>query len=232
MMKTGRHGVCVLAAMGLAAILGCVCTPPGPRTAPGPSGEVLANHLSHAIVRCGVRTGVSSPAPGQGVTSAPVVIRHQHHVGASFRLQSLSYTLSGATICRLDLARSRALETGQRALTLFRGRLPVGTYEIRQRARYRGHGVGVFSYMKGYRYRVAGGGRFEVRAETPLCVDVYSLERGAGSLSKRLKVRVRVEPDCPALRSASLRAPSAPSAPPSRPALKKVRRPGDRAPGP
>lgn len=233
MMKTGRGGARVLGVMGLAAMLGCGCPPPGPRTAPGPSGEVLANHLSHAVVRCGARTGVSSPPPGRGVASAPVLIRHQHHVGASYRLQSLRYALSGVTVCRLDLAGSRALETGQRALAVFRGRLPVGAYVIRQHARYRGYGVGVFSYLKGYRFRVAGGGRFEVRPHTPLCVDVYSLERHAGSLSKRLHVRIRLEPNCltlqPALRPTLRPAPL--SVPPSKPAGKKVRRPGDRAPG-
>jgi hypothetical protein len=189
----------ILGVLGLSGVLVCGCPPTVPPVVPGPGGEVLANHLAHGSVRCGERTGGSAVPLGQDMASAPVLIRHQHKMGASFRLQSLRYVLSGVSICRLELARSREMETGSRALTLFRGRLPEGGYVIRQRARYRGHGFGVFAYLKGYRFRVAGGGRFTVKANTPLCVDVYSVERRASSLKGRPQVRLRIQPNCPAL---------------------------------
>jgi len=196
-------GAAILGALTATVSAGCAATGHGAGSGFTPSGEVLANHLSHAVVRCGTQTGVTLPPPGPGVPSAPVLIRHQHRMGGSYRLLSLRYVLNGATLCHLGADQGRVLESGQHSVSVLRGRLPLGDDRIRQTARYRGHGLGVFAYLRGYRYRVAGDGRFTVRENQPLCVDVIAFEKKGAmvSLKERPRVRLRLVPNCAAAAS-------------------------------
>jgi hypothetical protein len=91
--------------------------------------------------------------------SPSAIITQINEMGGSFRLTEVSYQIDGH-----PLQIGTALETLQRRdATLFEGRMRPGRHELRIQATIRGHGYGVFSYMKGYRLRLSAAQTFEVR---------------------------------------------------------------------
>ena len=65
------------------------------------------------------------------------------------------------------------------------------------------NGYGVFSYMKGYRFKVVSRHKVTLHPGTPLCLDVVAAERRVNRLKDRPTVRFLSTPRCPALKAES-----------------------------
>ena len=182
--------------LGAVVLAASACLPDGPSREVTLSRSQVKVYTERGAVLCGRRTGFALSGVGAGAAVVPVLIRHHHRLSGAYRLQSLRYWMNGGWLCEAPRARERFRGVKPPPMTTFHGGLPPGKYELRHVARYRGHGVGVFRYLSGYRFRTASAKLFDVRPRTPLCVDVIAAERSATSLRRRLAVRYRIIQGC------------------------------------
>jgi len=111
-----------------------------------------------------------------GIAQAKLVAVHRNEMGSSFKLVRAHYALDGAPIF------SRVDESGELAeqeeLELFSGYVVSGRHTITASLEYRGHGYGIFSYLKGYRFKVRSTHTFEVPEGKVLSLRVTAYEKG------------------------------------------------------
>jgi hypothetical protein len=119
------------------------------------------------------------------VWGVPVRASFRDHMGGGFRLVGVAIALDGEVL----------FETNDPTL-LSRKQFPVlstavarGAHEIGARLHYRGHGYGVFAYLKGYRFEVAKSLPFEAR-DTDLELEVIGYEQSEVPLEERPAVRM------------------------------------------
>ncbi len=142
-----------------------------------------------------------------GNTALRVV--HRHTMSPGFRLIELSYALDGRTLYHWlgEPRGSGAAEipAGQddpasgRSFPVFEGDIASGEHELSLRAIYRGHGNGIFSYLRGYTFSVASSERFKAKPSRVTSIIVVAYEKGTAitELAERPAVRFSVssEPD-------------------------------------
>ncbi len=122
-------------------------------------------------------------------------LEHVNQMGTTFELIGLSATVDGHEVLALegeDVLPSR--------LCVSRGQASIGAHDIRVRARYRGHGFGVFSYLNGYRFNATATTRVEIPEDAyGLAVRSEGFENGGVTqpLEQRPHIRfvARVERD-------------------------------------
>mgnify|MGYP003341988935 CR=1 FL=1 len=94
------------------------------------------------------------------LAGAQAVIVHENRMSSSYRLVKAVYALDGARIF------SKADEEGslgdQQEFEVYNGSIVPGEHNITVNLEYRGNGYGIFSYLKGYRFRVRSSHSFSV----------------------------------------------------------------------
>jgi hypothetical protein len=113
----------------------------------------------------------------QGVIAgSKTVVVHRNEMGSSFRLVRAVYALDGAPIF------SRQDDSGEldreREIELFSGSIVPGEHTLSVSLEYRGHGYGIFSYLKGYRFKVRSSHTFTATEGKLLRVRVTAYEKG------------------------------------------------------
>jgi hypothetical protein len=107
---------------------------------------------------------------------ARVVVMHHNRMGRSFVLVELIHQIDGRTVFkRAD--NSGALDK-KRELKTFNGMLRSGQHRLVVRAVYRGGAHGVFSYHKGYRYRILSQYTFTANPARRTLITVKGVEKG------------------------------------------------------
>jgi hypothetical protein len=124
-------------------------------------------------------------------SGARAVLFHKNDMGPSFVLESVSYSLDGAPVFTKvdgtgDLDKRQEFE-------IFNGRIVPGPHQVSVRLEYRGDGFGVFSYLKGYKFRVQSSYTFTADAGKVTTVKVVGYEKG--DLTYNLKDRPAVRYD-------------------------------------
>jgi len=126
---------------------------------------------------------------GQTTAASELVIIQDNRMGSSFRLLAYRYLLDGKQLeAKSDLS-GKASEKGTRSI--YAGPALDGVHILTVEYVYRGHGFGVFSYLRGYRYRIRSSYRFKVTVGTGTTVRVIPFERGSAftPLKQRLSVK-------------------------------------------
>jgi hypothetical protein len=128
---------------------------------------------------------------GDITAGAKAVLFHRNEMGASFVLESATYTLDGAPVYTKvdqdgDLEKREELE-------IFSGRIAPGNHQIGVKLTYRGHGYGVFSHLEGYRFKIQSSHTFNAEAGKVTTVKVVGFEKGG--LTTELKDRPAVRYD-------------------------------------
>jgi hypothetical protein len=126
---------------------------------------------------------------GQTTAASELVIVQDNRMGSSFRLVAYRYLLDGKQLeAKSDLS-GKASERGTR--NIYAGPALDGVHILTVEYVYRGHGFGVFSYLRGYRYRIRSSYRFKVTVGTGTTVRVIPFERGSAftPLKQRLSVK-------------------------------------------
>jgi len=126
---------------------------------------------------------------GQTTAASELVIIQDNRMGSSFRLVAYRYLLDGKQLeAKADLT-GKASEKGTRSI--YAGPAVDGVHILTVEFVYRGHGFGVFSYLRGYRYRIRSSFRFKVAVGTGTTVRVVPFERGSAftPLKQRLSVK-------------------------------------------
>lgn len=113
---------------------------------------------------------------GGVVAGAQAIIIHENRMSSSYRLVKAVYALDGARLF------SKADEEGslgdQQEFEIFNGSIVPGEHNVSVNLEYRGHGYGIFSYLKGYRFRVRSSYSFTAPEGKAITIRVVGYEKG------------------------------------------------------
>jgi hypothetical protein len=126
---------------------------------------------------------------GDITTGAKAVIIHRNEMGSSFYLESVSYALDGAPIYTKadvdgDLDKREEFE-------VFNGRIVPGNHQLAVQMVFRGHGFGLFSYLKDYKFKAQSAYTIDAEPGKMITVKVVGFEKGG--LTTELKDRPTIK---------------------------------------
>ena len=115
--------------------------------------EQRINELKEQIFRSKARLSLLAETVLEGVVGGgQAVILHENRMSQSYKLVRVVYALDGAPIF------TKADEEGglgeQQEFEVYNGSIVPGEHTLTVNLEYRGHGYGVFAYLKGYRFKV------------------------------------------------------------------------------
>ncbi len=153
-----------------------------------------------------------------GGVGAQALITHANDMGSSFRLIKLIYTLDGTQVfVRSDDSAENLYKT--KSFDIFAGPIAPGNHNIASVATYRGHGYGVFEYLKKYTFVANGKQSFTAGEGKISKVECKGLEKGGPTtpMEKRAAIECKaaqIAPEKPAAAPApTTPSPGAPPAP-------------------
>ena len=158
-----------------------------PTAAGAPSSEVPVNirlrqleqrvqALKERAWRAKARVEMLKEAVLGGGIGARAGIQHFNKMGSSYRLVQLIYALDGTTIFTRKDDSGAMHET--KNFDVLSGPITPGSHTLSVMAIYRGHGYGVFRYLKKYKFTVKSSHTFTVDEGKGLNIRVIGYERG------------------------------------------------------
>lgn len=126
---------------------------------------------------------------GETTAGAELAIVQDNRMGASFRLVSFRYLLDNKQLESKEDLDGKDSEKG--TTQIYTGPALDGVHILTVELVFRGHGFGVFSYLRGYRYRIRSSYRFKIVPGTGTTIRVIPFEQGSSftPLKERLAVR-------------------------------------------
>jgi hypothetical protein len=160
--------------------------------------EHSVNELKEQIFRSKARLSLLAETVLQGVVAgAQARIIHQNAMGNSYKLVKVVYALDGAPIL------SKADEEGElgdrEEFDVYNGSIVPGDHTLSVELEYRGHGYGIFSYLKGYRFKVTSSHTFTAAEGKMTTLRIVGYEKGGPTapLEERPAVRYVERVDTP-----------------------------------
>lgn len=140
--------------------------------------ETRISMLQEQIYRSKARLSLLAESVISGVIAgSKATIVHRNEMGSSFKLVRAVFALDGAPVF------SRASEDGEGLndsdeIELFNGSIVPGEHTLSVNLEYRGHGYGIFSYLKGYRFKVRSSHAFTAAEGKLIQLRVVAYEKG------------------------------------------------------
>ena len=147
--------------------------------------EEKINSLKDKIFRSKQRLAILQETVLSGtIAGSRATIVHKNEVGSAFKLVSAIYYLDDAPVFRkIDLPD----ELDQKEIVVFDGSIVPGPHHISVLFVYMGKGYGLFSYMKGYTFKMKAGHSFNVEEGNLVEITVSPKDRGGShKLDNRL----------------------------------------------
>lgn len=152
--------------------------------------EQRINELKEQIFRSKARLSLLAETVLAGVVAgSQSIISHENRMSNSFRLVRAVYALDGAPIY------NKADEEGdlgdREEFDVYNGSIVPGEHTLTVNLEYRGDGRGVFTYLKGYRFKVRSSHTFTAPEGKSVSIRVVGFERGGPTapLEERPAVR-------------------------------------------
>lgn len=126
-----------------------------------------------------------------GVGGARAEITFKNDLSSAFRVTGATFVLDGAVqYNKTDESENSAL-AAQKEIPVFSGSIPPGDHTLQVVLRLRGHGYGVFSYLRGYKFQVPSSHTFTITEGKTLKLDVVAWEKGdvTTALEQRPSIR-------------------------------------------
>jgi hypothetical protein len=126
-----------------------------------------------------------------GVGGARAEITFKNDLSSAFRMTGATFVLDGAVqYNKTDESENSAL-AAQKEIPVFSGSIPPGDHTLQIVLRLRGHGYGVFSYLRGYKFQVPSSHTFTITEGKTLRLDVVAWEKGdvTTALEQRPSIR-------------------------------------------
>ena len=126
-----------------------------------------------------------------GVGGARAEITFKNDLSSAFRMTGATFVLDGAVqYNKTDESENSALAS-QKEIAVFSGSIPPGDHTLQIVLRLRGHGYGVFSYLRGYKFQVPSSHTFTITEGKTLKLDVVAWEKGdvTTALEQRPSIR-------------------------------------------
>jgi hypothetical protein len=160
--------------------------------------EHSVNELKEQIFRSKARLSLLAETVLQGVVAgAQAHIVHENKMGNSYKLVKIVYALDGAPILNKS---DEEGELGEREqFDIYNGSIVPGEHTLSVQLEYRGHGYGIFSYLKGYRFKVSSSHTFTAAEGKATTLHVVGYEKGGPTapLEERPAVRYVERVDTP-----------------------------------
>jgi hypothetical protein len=113
-----------------------------------------------------------------GVGGARAEITFKNDMSGAFRLVGAIFVLDGAVQFNRQDDSEAGLLASQKEIPIFSGSIPPGDHTLQVVVRLRGHGYGVFSYLRSYKFEVPWSHSFTVGEGKTLALDVIAFEKG------------------------------------------------------
>ncbi len=156
--------------------------------------EQRINELKEQIFRSKARLSLLAETVLQGVVAgAQAVIIHENRMSSSYRLVKAVYALDGAPI--FNKADEEGALSEREEFQVYNGSIVPGEHTLTVNLEYRGHGYGIFSYLKGYRFKVRSNYSFTAPEGRAVTVRVVGYEKGGPTapLEERPAIRYQEE---------------------------------------
>ncbi len=151
--------------------------------------ERNVNELKEQVFRTRARLNLLKETVLGGVIGASrCVIKHKNEMGATFRLIKAIYALDGVQIFNKADDSGRLSEMTE--FDVYNGAMQPGNHTITVQFVYQGHGFGVFSYLKGYKFKTSSSHTFVAADGKATVLTVVGYEKGGVSTSMEDKPAV------------------------------------------
>lgn len=139
--------------------------------------EQRINELKEQIFRSKARLSLLAETVLSGtIGGAQAVILHENRMSSSYRLVKAAYALDGAPI--FNNADEEGSLSAREEFEVYSGMIVPGEHTLTVNLEYRGHGYGIFVYLKGYRFKVRSSYSFTAPEGRAVTVRVVGYEKG------------------------------------------------------
>jgi hypothetical protein len=139
--------------------------------------EDRVNRLKEQIFRSKARLSLlAETVLDRKIAGAKAVISFRNEMGGSFRLNKATFLLDGGPIFNKGSNSGDILE--QKEINLFDGPVMPGDHTLSVVLHYKGHGYGIFSYLKGYAFKTRSSYTFTVGEGKLLNLQIVGFEKG------------------------------------------------------
>ena len=111
-----------------------------------------------------------------GVGGARAEIKFVNDMSTAFKLTRALFVLDGAV--QYNKQDDTGALSDQKEIPIFSGSIPPGDHTLQVLVQLRGHGYGVFSYLRGYKFEVKGSHSFTVTEGKTIELDAIAWEKG------------------------------------------------------
>jgi len=111
-----------------------------------------------------------------GVGGARAEIRFKNDMSSAFRLTRALFVLDGAV--QYNKQDDTGALAAQKEIPIFTGSIPPGDHTLQVLVQLRGHGYGVFSYLRGYRFEVKSDHSFTITEGKTIDLEAVAFEKG------------------------------------------------------
>jgi hypothetical protein len=139
--------------------------------------EARVDELKEQIRRSHTRLSLlSDTILSGGVGGARAEISFTNDMSSAFRLTRALFVLDGAV--QYNKQDDTGALAAQRSIPIFSGSVPPGDHTLQVLIQLRGHGYGVFSYLRGYRFEVKSSHSFTVTEGKAIQLEAIAYEKG------------------------------------------------------
>ncbi len=139
--------------------------------------ESKVDELKEQIRRSHTRLSLlSDTILSGGVGGARAEIRFKNEMSNAFRLTRALFVLDGAV--QYNKEDDTGALAAQPEIPIFSGTIPPGDHTLQVLVQLRGHGYGVFSYLRGYKFEVKSSHAFTVTEGKAVELEVIAWEKG------------------------------------------------------
>jgi len=139
--------------------------------------EARVDELKEQIRRSHTRLSLlSDTILSGGMGGARAAIRFKNDMSGAFRLTRALFVLDGAV--QYNKQDDTGALAGQKEIPIFKGTITPGDHTLQILLRLRGHGYGVFSYLRGYQFEVKESHSFSVTEGKEIDLEVIAWEKG------------------------------------------------------
>lgn len=147
-----------------------------------------------------------------GAGGARAEITFRNDLSSAFRLTGALFVLDGAVQYNKQDEADDSPLANQKDIPIFIGSIPPGDHTVQIVLQLRGNGYGVFSYLKGYKFKVPSSHSFTITEGKTLKLDVIAWEKGDVTTDLTDRPAIRFTEN---VRSGTTTTESAPAAPTS-----------------
>jgi len=139
--------------------------------------ESRVDELKEQIRRSHTRLSLlSDTILSAGVGGARAEIKFQNDMSSAFRLTRALFVLDGAV--QYNKADDTGALASQTEIPIFSGSIAPGDHTLQVLVQLRGHGYGVFSYLRGYKFEVKSSHAFTVTEGKSIDLEAIAWEKG------------------------------------------------------